>query len=79
MDRSTERIARQSALIYLPIALGAALLFFLAAGWSGSYALVIRLGGAAWVGLLTLIIAMPLVTSRVKKQGQRNVEIQEEG
>ena len=59
-------IGRRSARIYLPISLGAAALFFLAAGWAGETALAPRLGGALWVGLLTLIVSMPLVTARVK-------------
>lgn len=60
-------IGRRSARIYLPIALGAAALFFLAAGWVGETSLAVRIGGAFWVGLLTLIVSMPLVTARVKK------------
>jgi len=74
MEReSVEReIARRSALIYLPISLGAALLFLLAASSAGDYPTVARLGGAIWVGLLSLIVSMPLVTARVKtrKRGQ---------
>jgi hypothetical protein len=60
-------IGRRSARIYLPISFGAAALFFLAAGWAGETALAPRLGGAFWIGLLTLIVSMPLVTARVKK------------
>jgi len=65
-------IARRSALIYLPISLGAALLFVLAASSAGEYPTVARVGGAIWVGLLSLIVSMPLVTARVKtrKRGQ---------
>ncbi len=59
-------VARRSALLYLPIAIGAALLFLLAASL-GDYPAVARIGGAVWVGLLSLIVAMPLVTSHVKK------------
>ncbi|HLF37771.1 MAG TPA: hypothetical protein VI520_07545 [Anaerolineales bacterium] len=74
MEReSVEReIARRSALIYLPISLGAALLFVLAASSAGEYPTVARVGGAIWVGLLSLIVSMPLVTARVKtrKRGQ---------
>jgi len=74
MEReSVEReIARRSALIYLPISLGAGLLFLLAASSAGDYPTVARLGGAIWVGLLSLIVSMPLVTARVKtrKRGQ---------
>jgi hypothetical protein len=56
-------VARRSASIYLPIALGAAGLFFVA---SAGYPSVARIGGAVWVGLLSLIVSMPLVTARVK-------------
>ncbi|GAB4577450.1 MAG: hypothetical protein Fur0022_01810 [Anaerolineales bacterium] len=66
-DEKVERkVARKSALIYLPISLGAALLFFLAARFGG-YPPVATYGGAFWVGLLSLIVAMPIVTARVKK------------
>jgi hypothetical protein len=64
-----QAIARRSALLYLPIAIGAALLFLLVANL-GEYSTVARIGGAVWVGLLSLIVAMPLVTSRVRKQWQ---------
>jgi hypothetical protein len=64
-------IARRSALLYLPIAIGAALLFLLAASL-GDYPAVARIGGAVWVGLLSLIVAMPLVTSHVKKVVAQN-------
>lgn len=60
-------VARRSALIYVPTAAGAALLFFVAASL-GDYPAVARLGGAVWVGLLSLIVSMPVVTDRVKKQ-----------
>ena len=64
-------IARKSALIYLPISIGAALLFLFAASVFGNYPTVARIGGMVWVGLLSLIVSMPIVTSRVKKQMQR--------
>ena len=63
-------VARKSAWIYLPVSLGAALLFFFAARW-GSYPPVAVYGGATWVALLSLIIAMPIVTAWVKKQDKR--------
>jgi len=63
-------IARRSALIYLPIAFGAALLFFLADSL-GDYPTVARLGGTVWVGLLSLIVSMPVVTDRVKRRVSR--------
>ena len=60
-------VARRSAFIYLPLSLGGALLFFVAASL-GDYPPVARLGGAFWVGLLSLIVAMPIVTDRVKRR-----------
>lgn len=67
-------IARRSALIYVPIATGVALLFFLAASISGDYPPVARFGGMVWVGLLSLIVSMPIVTDRVKKSRSRPVK-----
>ncbi len=61
-------VARRSAVIYLPISIGAALVFWLAASLLGSYPLVAKFGGMVWVGLLSLIVSMPLVTARVKKR-----------
>jgi hypothetical protein len=60
-------IARRSALIYLPLSIGAALLFLLAATLAGDYPLVARIGGTIWVGVLSLIVSMPLVIARAKK------------
>jgi len=65
-EQIEKEVARRSALIYLPISLGAALLFFLAANIVGSYPPVAKIGGVVWVGLLSLIVSMPIVTSRVK-------------
>jgi len=67
-EQVEKEVARRSALIYLPVAIGAALLFLLAASLGGNYPLVAKIGGAVWVGLLSLIVAMPVVTARVKKQ-----------
>lgn len=61
------QVARWSALLYLPISLGAALLFLLAASW-GDYPTVARFGGAVWVGLLSLIVSMPLATVWTKRR-----------
>lgn len=63
-----KNVAQKSVLIYLPISIGVALLFLLAATLTGNYPLVARIGGAVWVGLLSLIVSMPVVISRVKKQ-----------
>ena len=69
-----KEIARRSAMIYIPIAAGAALLFFLAATLTGDYPAVARFGGMVWVGLLSLIVSMPIVTARVKKSRSRLVK-----
>lgn len=66
-------VAQKSAWIYLPISIGSAVLFFLIATLTGNYSIVARLGGTFWVGLLSLIVAMPIVISRVKKQLQQNI------
>ncbi len=65
-EQIEKEVARRSALIYLPISLGAAALFFLAASLVGGYPPVAKIGGVVWVGLLSLIVSMPIVTSRVK-------------
>ncbi len=57
----------RSALIYLPISLAAAGLFFVITVIA-DYSWVARIGGAVWILLLSLIISMPLVTSRVKRK-----------
>ena len=62
------KIAATSALIYGTISITAALLFFLAATYVGTYTDVARFGGAAWVMLLSFIVTMPLVISFVKKR-----------
>lgn len=67
-ERIEKDVARRSALIYLPISFGAALLIFLAASLMGGYPPVAKIGGMIWVGLLSLIVSMPIVTSRVKRQ-----------
>ena len=66
-DQFEKEVARKSALIYLPLSLGAALLFLLAASLTPDHPLVARIGGTVWVGLLSLIVSMPLVTARIKR------------
>ncbi|MCL4294459.1 MAG: hypothetical protein KJ077_01960 [Anaerolineae bacterium] len=66
-EQVEREVAQKSALIYLPIALGVALLFWLAASL-GDYPLVARMGGTVWVWLLSMIVTMPIVTARVKRQ-----------
>lgn len=68
LDRA---IARRSAAIYLPISITAALLFLSAASLTGDYGTVALVGGTVWVGTLSLIVSMPLVTARVKARARR--------
>lgn len=69
-----KEVARRSALIYLPISLGAALLFFLAANLVGGYPPVAKIGGMVWVGILSLIVSMPIVTSRIKRLARNKIQ-----
>ena len=69
-EQMEKAVAQKSVWIYLPLSLGSALIFVLIASLTGNYTLVARLGGALWVGLLSLIVSMPIVISRVKKQVQ---------
>jgi len=70
-EQVEKEVAQKSMLIYIPISLGAALLFLLAATLTGDYPIVARIGGAVWVATLSLIVSMPVVISRVKKQLQK--------
>ncbi len=56
-----------SAIIYIGISVLLAGLFLLGT-LAGEYTLVERIGGMAWVFLLSMIILMPIVTPRVKKK-----------
>jgi hypothetical protein len=69
-EQVEKAVAQKSAAIYLPISLGMAVLFMLIASLIGNYPLVARIGGTVWVGLLSLIVSMPIVISRVKNQFQ---------
>ena len=69
-EQIEKQVAQNSALIYLPVSIGAALLFLLAATLTGNYPLVARIGGAVWVAALSLIVSMPIVISRVKQHAQ---------
>ena len=66
-----KKVARRSAQIYLPISIGAAVLFFLLTTLSGAYEPVARFGGTTWIFLLSLIVSMPIVISAVKKRFQK--------
>ncbi len=72
-DQMDTQVSRRSAMIYLPVAMGVALAFLLAANLVGNYPLVAKIGGTVWVGLLSLIVSMPIVTSYVKRKSQNLV------
>ena len=74
-EQVEKAVARNSALIYIPVSLGAAFLFIGVSSLLGGYPPLARFGGAVWVALLTLIISMPVVTSRVKKVWRDNTRI----
>ncbi len=67
-EQMEKQVSRRSAMIYLPVSLGAALIFLLAANLTGDYTIVAKLGGTVWVGLLSLIVTMPIVTAQVKRK-----------
>jgi len=69
-EQVEKQVAQKSALIYIPVSLGAALLFLLVSTLTGDYPLVARVGGTVWVALLSLIVSMPIVISRVKKSSR---------
>ncbi len=56
-----------SAVIYTGISVLAAGLFLLGTV-AGEYTLVERIGGMAWVFLLSMIILMPIITPLVKRR-----------
>ena len=65
------RIGLISFLTYTPISLVVAGIF-LAVTLNGEYSWVARLGGAAWIFILSMIISMPLITSYYKKRYSSN-------
>ncbi len=69
-EQVEKQVAQKSALIYIPVSLGLALLFFLVSTFTGEYPIVARIGGTVWVALLSLIVSMPIVISKVKKLSQ---------
>jgi hypothetical protein len=66
MAQAERNIARRSALVYTAISLAVALIFLAAATLTG-YDAVARFGGALWVFMLSMIVTMPVVTSRLKR------------
>lgn len=60
-----------SAFIYTAVSLTVAVVFFALAAASG-YDWVARIGGAAWVFMLSMIVLMPIVTPMVKRRLERD-------
>ena len=71
-EQVEKQVAQKSALIYIPISLGSALLFLLVSTFTGDYPLMARVGGTVWVALLSLIVSMPVVISKVKKDSRNS-------
>jgi len=70
LEQIEKEVARRSAWIYLPISLGAALLFLLVSSLVGGYPPGTKIGGMVWVGLLSLIVITPIAVSRIKRQAR---------
>lgn len=67
MRLKAEQAGRLSAFMYSAISLLAAATFLAVTLTTGNYTWVARLGGAAWVFLLSMIILMPTVTPWVRR------------
>lgn len=64
-----KKAARLAAAVYTGISASISILFLVATFLTGKrYTPVARIGGAVWVFVLTLIIAMPVVIPRVRKK-----------
>ncbi len=68
MRLSAEHAGRLSAAIYTGISLAIAGIFFAVTVLTGDYSWVARVGGSAWVFLLSMIILMPTVTPLVRRR-----------
>lgn len=66
MEQAERSIAQRSAMTYSAISLTVALIFLIVATVTG-YDAVARFGGAIWVFMLSMIVTMPVVTSRFKR------------
>ena len=74
-EQVEKQVAQKSALIYIPISLGSALLFLLVSTFTGDYPVVARIGGTVWVALLSLIVSMPIVISKIKRNFQKQQRV----
>jgi hypothetical protein len=70
MRFSAEGAGRLSAAIYVTVSTLVAGIFFAITVLTGDYSWVARVGGSAWVFLLSMIILMPTVTPWVRKRLQ---------
>jgi cytochrome c biogenesis protein CcdA len=61
-------VGRLSAAIYTTASVLGAGVFFVLTVLTGDYSWVARVGGSAWVFLLSMIILMPTVTPWVRKR-----------
>lgn len=66
-----KRALRMSYLISLGLALALGIGFYLVTSLTGQYSVLARYGGAVWVLLLTLIIALPVLTPMIKRRYRR--------
>ena len=70
-DDYLKRALRMSYLISLGLALALSIGFYLVTSLTGQYSVLARYGGAVWVLLLTLIIALPTLTPLMKRRYRR--------
>ena len=68
MRFSAQDAGRLSAAIYMTVSTLAAGIFFAITVLTGDYSWVARVGGSAWVFLLSVIILMPTVTPWLRKR-----------
>jgi hypothetical protein len=66
MEQAERNLTRRIAITYTAVSLAIALIFLVAATLGG-YDAVARFGGAAWVFMLSMIVTMPVITSRFKR------------
>lgn len=66
-----EDAGRISAMIYTTISILVTGTFFVITVLTGDYTWVARIGGSAWIALLSMIILMPTITPWVKKRLER--------
>ena len=71
MRLNPEDAGRISAVIYGGISALATGTFFAVTVLTGDYTWVTRIGGSAWVALLSMIILMPTVTPWVRRRLER--------